>query len=337
MARAPCPRRSATRVRARPSTARTRARGTRHPRTASARRTKAGAARDAFLTRRARARRRAHLQVHEARLKSHAALELLAACARLALELLAGRDGLIVPHVERLLRHADVAVDSEHEVRVFKLSSAAAAALQRWMDVTRKLHANSDLCLVLPLPPSPLALVCVARACRAQGGGRDVSGASHAFAAITPGMACYRHVVLAYLLLVAADAQCSTVSTLAGSTTSGSANGQGAAASFKAPSSVAVAADGTVFVGDRGNNMVRAVSPGGGVSTLAGSTASGSANGQGAAASFWLLNGVAVSPVDGTVFVGDSANNLIRAVTTAGLVSTLAGSATSGSATGQGD
>ena len=96
--------------------------------------------------------------------------------------------------------------------------------------------------------------------------------------------------LVALTLLGCAAAQFSpgtlaTVSTLAGGS-QGSANGQGAAASFFNPTGVAVSSSGTVFVADHVNNMIRAVTPSGLVSTLAGSTTAGSTNGQGAAASF---------------------------------------------------
>jgi len=111
------------------------------------------------------------------------------------------------------------------------------------------------------------------------------------------------------------------VTTLAGSTASGSTNGTGAAASFKGP--YGVATDGpNVYVADTGNNMIRQIVVGSGlVSTLA--------------AGFNAPAGVAT---DGTyVYVADTGNNLIRQVTTpGGVVVTLAGSGSSGSADGTG-
>ena len=125
------------------------------------------------------------------------------------------------------------------------------------------------------------------------------------------------------------------VSTLAGSTTAGAANGTGSAASFYHPTGVAVNAAGDIYVADAGNNEIREVTPAGVVTTLAGSTAAGDANGTGSAASFSSPLGVAVD-ASGTVFVTDSLNNEIRAVTGAGVVTTLAGSPVAGSANGTG-
>ena len=51
------------------------------------------------------------------------------------------------------------------------------------------------------------------------------------------------------------------VSTLAGSTTSGSADGVGTSAQFNAPHGVSVDSSGNVIVGDSNNNMIRKISP----------------------------------------------------------------------------
>ncbi len=116
------------------------------------------------------------------------------------------------------------------------------------------------------------------------------------------------------------------VSTLAGSLPFGSANGTGTAASFKHPRGVAVDSSGNVYVADNQNNMIREISPGGVVTTLAGSGSAGSANGTGTAASFNSPSGVAVDS-SGNVYVADTGNNMIREITSGGVVTTLAGSA----------
>lgn len=131
---------------------------------------------------------------------------------------------------------------------------------------------------------------------------------------------------------IAADG---TVSTLAGSGVGGRADGIGAAASFSGPRGIAVDGNGTVYVGDQGNNMIRKITPDGVVSTLAGSGFIGSADGTGAAASFNAPFGVAVDG-SGNVYVGDANGNKIRMITPDGEVSTLAGSDTAGSADGVG-
>ena len=107
------------------------------------------------------------------------------------------------------------------------------------------------------------------------------------------------------------------------------------AAGFYFPNGVAVDGLGSIYVADTFNNTVRKVTPAGVVTTLAGGTL-GSLDGTGSAAQFNGPSGVAVD-TNGTVYVADSANNTIRRVTSAGVVTTLAGLAGSpGSADGTG-
>jgi sugar lactone lactonase YvrE len=110
----------------------------------------------------------------------------------------------------------------------------------------------------------------------------------------------------------------------------GSNNGAGSAARFAFPASVAVDSAGNVYVADGENDEIRAITPAGVVSTLAGSPGqAGSSNGTGSAARFNFrspVDGVAVDST-GNVYVADAGNDEIREITPAGVVSTLAGSA----------
>lgn len=114
-----------------------------------------------------------------------------------------------------------------------------------------------------------------------------------------------------------------TVSTLAGNGTAGSANGTGTAASFNSPFGIAVDGAGNVYVADAGNNQIRKINPAGEVSTFAGSGARGATDGIGNASSFNTPSGVCVDAA-GNVYVSDENNNLIRKITAAGAVSTIA-------------
>ncbi|TWJ04655.1 NHL repeat-containing protein [Mucilaginibacter frigoritolerans] len=104
---------------------------------------------------------------------------------------------------------------------------------------------------------------------------------------------------------------------------------------FYSPAAVAVDAAGNVYVADYGNDMIRKITPGGKVSTLAGSGVQGSVNGTGEAASFNRPSGVAVD-ANGNVYVADAGNSLIREVSAAGVVTTVAGGDTTGAANGPG-
>ena len=123
------------------------------------------------------------------------------------------------------------------------------------------------------------------------------------------------------------------VTTLAGTGTQGSLNGKGNVATFNGPTSVAVDPSGNVYVADDNNNQIRMISNSGVVSTIAGSDSTGSQNGTGALAYFFGPSGVACD-AQGNVYVADAGNNLIRMVTPAGLVSTIAGNTNAGAQNG---
>lgn len=119
--------------------------------------------------------------------------------------------------------------------------------------------------------------------------------------------------------------------------TTGSADGSGAAARFNTANYLAVNATGTLFVGDFNNHTIRAITPAGAVSTLAGSPGvAGYADGSGAAARFRGNGGLAVNKA-GDLFVSDWDNFVVRRISPAGVVSTFAGTAgASGSLDGTG-
>ncbi len=134
----------------------------------------------------------------------------------------------------------------------------------------------------------------------------------------------------------------------------GSADGRGDAARFYHPRGVTVDDTGNLFVADTRNHTIRKVTPDGLVTTLAGGPgargsngvanveaprygpdgepedgpgASGTHDGSGRAARFCQPMRVAVDRAD-NVFVADTMNNMIRKVTAAGVVTTLAGNPT---------
>ncbi|WCT12445.1 MBG domain-containing protein [Mucilaginibacter jinjuensis] len=115
-----------------------------------------------------------------------------------------------------------------------------------------------------------------------------------------------------------------TFSAFAGNGYSGSNNGTGSAASFNSPSSIVIDDNGNLYVSDAGNNMIRKITPAGVVTTLAGGSGLGSTDGTGAAAKFSNPQGLAIDKA-GNIYVADFGNTLIRKITPAGIVTTLAG------------
>jgi sugar lactone lactonase YvrE len=126
------------------------------------------------------------------------------------------------------------------------------------------------------------------------------------------------------------------VTTLAGTSgTNGFTDGTGTAARFSVPFDIAVDGSGNLFVSDHGNHSVRKITPTGVVTTLAGSGSAGKTDATGTAASFKFPSGIAVDTV-GNVYLADTDNQVIRKITPAGLVTTILGTGSVGSADGSG-
>jgi sugar lactone lactonase YvrE len=117
-------------------------------------------------------------------------------------------------------------------------------------------------------------------------------------------------------------------STHAGSMPSnGSTNATGTEARFHFPSGIALDAAGNAYVTDS-NCSIRKINPAGVVSLFAGVPGQcGATDGAASQARFRSPTGIGIAP-DGTIYVADTGNNTIRKITPAGVVSTLAGSAT---------
>jgi len=124
------------------------------------------------------------------------------------------------------------------------------------------------------------------------------------------------------------------VSTLAGNGLNGYVDGPALTAEFSSPSGIAVDSKGTVYVADRGNNIIREVSPSGTVTSLAGLLAPVGASqnnypnyldGTTSASAF---NGPCAVAIDGlgNLYVADINNRAIRSiVVSTGVVTTIAG------------
>ncbi len=126
------------------------------------------------------------------------------------------------------------------------------------------------------------------------------------------------------------------VSTVAGTPgVAGSANGPATNASFYIPQGVDIDAASNIYVADTANSVIRKITPGGTVSTLAGTVqVLGGSDGPPTNALFYDPQGISVDRA-GNVYVADTGNNAVRFVTPSGYVTTLAGEAgVAGSADG---
>jgi sugar lactone lactonase YvrE len=103
------------------------------------------------------------------------------------------------------------------------------------------------------------------------------------------------------------------------------------AAQFPAPSCIVVDSTGNLYVGDSSNNTIQKITTANVVSTIAGTAGSaGSTDGAGTSALFRQPGGITVDST-GNLYVADTANFEIRKITSAGVVTTLAGSSASSS------
>lgn len=114
-----------------------------------------------------------------------------------------------------------------------------------------------------------------------------------------------------------------TIAGLAGK--SGFNDGTGSAARFNVPVGVASDAGGNIYVADTYNSTIRKITSGGVVTTFAGAAFhEGTADGTGSAAQFGRPVSVSVDAT-GNVYVGESVVNLLRKITSGGVVTTIAG------------
>jgi sugar lactone lactonase YvrE len=125
------------------------------------------------------------------------------------------------------------------------------------------------------------------------------------------------------------------VSTYAGSGALGFNGGTATTAQFYSPNGIATDVAGNVYVSDLGNNAIYKITSSGTVTILAGSGTAGYVNGTGATAAFNAPQGL-VADASGNVYVADQGNNRIRKITSAGVVSTLAGTGSGGNINGDG-
>jgi sugar lactone lactonase YvrE len=124
------------------------------------------------------------------------------------------------------------------------------------------------------------------------------------------------------------------VSTLAGYASY--VDGPSATARFNQPTSFAFDSSGNMFIADAGNNVIRKMDTSGNVTLFAGTPGqAGNADGARGTASFTEPYAM-VSDGNGNLFVTDLGNNLIRKVSSTGVVSTFAGNGTALSADGNG-
>jgi len=124
------------------------------------------------------------------------------------------------------------------------------------------------------------------------------------------------------------------ISTIAGNGTAGySGDGStGTNAELNFPTGVAVDSSGNVYIADLVNLRIRKLTSGGTISTVAGNGKYSYSGDSGQATSAQLNTPQAVAAdSSGNLYIADTVNNVVRKVTAAGVISTIAGNGTAGS------
>lgn len=128
---------------------------------------------------------------------------------------------------------------------------------------------------------------------------------------------------------LAPNGQLTTVAGTGASVLYGGDGGAAQAARLNAPSSIVQDDLGNWYISDTGNNRIRKINAAGMITTYAGTGEPGS-NGDGTLASLARLNGPRCLALDSArnLYFADTGSNLIRKITPAGLISTVAGQST---------
>ena len=123
------------------------------------------------------------------------------------------------------------------------------------------------------------------------------------------------------------------ITTIAGTGTAGYSgdNGPAASATLNKPSAVVEGSTGNLYILDTGNNVVRLLNTTGKITTIAGTGTAGYSGDNGPATSATLRApyGLNIDTV-GNLSIADSGNNVVRVVSTAGIITTIAGTGTYG-------
>lgn len=122
-----------------------------------------------------------------------------------------------------------------------------------------------------------------------------------------------------------------------GGNTSGNLEGTGTSARFINPTGIVIDNSGNFLMGDFGNHCIRKITPAGVATTFVGLPGTyGTTDGTGTAARLRSPFSFALNRTSNILYLADSQNHCIRAITSDGVVSTLAGGASTGFTDGTG-
>src|SRR5262249_15348420 len=125
-----------------------------------------------------------------------------------------------------------------------------------------------------------------------------------------------------------------TITTYVGTGTAGSQgdNGQAVNAQLNQPRSIIFDSSGNLYIADGGNNRIRRVAANGVITTIAGTGVQGSGGDNGQATNAQLNNPYGLArDSSGNLYIADAYNQKIRKVSSTGVITTYAGTGSSGS------
>jgi len=142
-----------------------------------------------------------------------------------------------------------------------------------------------------------------------------------------------KRLLLAFFLLISLNLNAQIISTVAGTGVAGYSGdgGPATAGMINHPAQIAMDGAGNVYFAETNNNIIRKISTTGIISTVAGTGAVGY-SGDGGPATAATLNAPYGVDVDaaGNLYISDFSNSVMRKVSTAGIITTIAGNGTLG-------
>ena len=202
---------------------------------------------------------------------------------------------------------------------------AAAAIKESTAGVCASLSPSASAIAATPLIPNTGSVSLLAGTTRGYADGTGAAAQFNQSAGISTDSSGNIYVADTVNQVVRKITPSGVATTLAGSAGSaGYVNGIGTSAKFYSPRALVVDSSGNVYVADAVNNVIRLITPGGVVSTFAGSGTAGYVDGSATSAQFNNPQGIAVDS-SGNVYVGDPQNYVVRKITSSGVVSTFAG------------
>lgn len=133
--------------------------------------------------------------------------------------------------------------------------------------------------------------------------------------------------------VVRADTTRNEVQWIAGASGTGYSgdNGPAVNATLKDPNGLALGTDGSLYIADTGNHVIRRIAPDGIISTVAGTGQAGSGGDKGPATTAQLNSPTDVEvTADGVIYIADSANHRIRRIDQTGYITNWIGTGTAG-------